>query len=135
MLIGELAQRSGFSRDTIRYYEQLGLLAETDIHRRLNNYKDFGSHALMRLDRIRELKQYGFSLNEIKALLPELEQAGSCDGMPAVLSDKLADIEARIRELHGFRNRLQEALACCQGPACEGPFRSPASGTSPGRAS
>lgn len=126
MQIGELAERTGFSRDTIRYYERLGLLARTDTRRRANNYRDYGPHALARLSWIRTLKGHGFSLNEIRTLAPRLEQAESCDGMPEVLADKLADIDARIRELEGFRGRLREALASCRGQACERPPRSPA---------
>lgn len=132
MQIGELATRTGFSRDTIRYYEQRGLLAETDTRRRANGYRDYGPHALARLTWIGILKQHGFSLSEIRMLAPRLEQAADCEDMPAVLADKLADIDARIDELEGFRERLRDALARCRGPDCGGPSRS-RPGTTGGR--
>jgi DNA-binding transcriptional MerR regulator len=121
MQIGDLAQRSGFSRDTIRYYEQRGLLARTDITRRANNYRDYGPHALRRLEWIAILKRYGFSLNEIAALLPPFERATSCEAMPPILADKLTDIERQLAELEGFRQRLRQALADCGGAECPGP--------------
>lgn len=119
MQIGELAARTGFSRDTIRYYEQRGLLVDTDTRRRDNGYKDYGPHALARLTWIGTLKQHGFSLSEIRTLAPRLEQAADCEDMPAVLADKLADIDARIDELQGFRERLHDALARCRGADCD----------------
>lgn len=128
MQIGELARRTGFSRDTIRYYENLGLLADTDTRRRANNYKDYGPHALARLQRIRSLKAHGFSLNEIRELAPWLEQADDCASIPEVLADKLTDIDARIRELEASRARLSEALARCQGAECRTPPEAPESG-------
>lgn len=41
MLIGIIAQESGFSRDTIRYYEKIGLLRLPKRARRENNYKEY----------------------------------------------------------------------------------------------
>lgn len=127
MQIGELATKTGFSRDTIRYYEQRGLFAETDIHYRANGYKNYGPRAVERLDWIDTLKQHGFTLSEIRALVPRLEHAVDCDGMPAILVDKLAELEAQIRELERFRNRVRAALDHCGGGECEGEADGPAS--------
>jgi len=98
MLIGDLAQHSGFSRDTIRYYEKRGLLAHTDIARRANNDRDYDPHALRRLEWIATLKRHGFSLKEIAELLPRFEQAAACKAIPWILAGKLADIAGAIRE-------------------------------------
>jgi DNA-binding transcriptional MerR regulator len=123
MLIGDLAQHSGFSRDTIRYYEKRGLLAHTDIARRANNDRDYGPHALHRLEWIATLKRHGFSLKEIAELLPRFDQVTSCEAIPPILAGKLADIERQLTELDGFRQRLRQALADCAGPECPGPAR------------
>jgi len=119
MQIGELATKSGFSRDTIRYYEQRGLLVATDTQYRTNGYKDYGPKALERLRWIDALKQHGFSLSEIRSLAPRLESAADCGGMPAVLSGKLAELDEQIRELEGFRARVSDALAHCRGAECD----------------
>ncbi len=119
MQIGELAATTGFPRDTIRYYEQRGLLAETDTHYRANGYKDYGPKALERLRWIDTLKRHGFSLSEIRSLAPRLETAVERDGLPGVLGDKLVELEGQIRELEGFCDRVREALARCAGVECD----------------
>ena len=48
MLIGELAKRSDFSRDTIRYYEKLGLVAMGTDQRADNGYKNYPLEILER---------------------------------------------------------------------------------------
>lgn len=55
MLIGELSNLSGFSRDTIRYYEKLALLVIEKRNVR-NDYKNYGPEALDRLLQIQRLK-------------------------------------------------------------------------------
>ncbi len=90
MLIGKLASLSGFSRDTIRYYEKLGLLKLGNEDRGENNYKNYPPHALERLDHIDQLKSLSFTLTEIKDLLEALEaEAGPCKSLPERLDQKL----------------------------------------------
>lgn len=118
MLIGDLARESGFSRDTIRYYEKLGLVVGSD--RRENGYKEYSDDAVQRLFYVRTLKEYGFSLNEIRTLLDSLQLPETCDGIPEVLEEKLDDVEHQIEQLVEYRARLSRALADCRGEACEG---------------
>jgi len=68
MKIGELSERSGFSRDTIRYYQELGLLNGM-VHQGENNYREFSEESVEVLQLIKESKIYGFTLKENKALL------------------------------------------------------------------
>lgn len=63
--IGELAERSGVPISTIKYYTDLGLLRVQDYMSggfRLYNEKE----SLLRLKRIRELAEQGYSIKEIK---------------------------------------------------------------------
>lgn len=69
MQIGELSKRSGYSRDTIRYYEKLGLININDKTRNSNQYKNYPEQVLKRLQTIREIKEYGFTLQETMAYL------------------------------------------------------------------
>ncbi|AWE07972.1 hypothetical protein DCE79_11480 [Lysinibacillus sp. 2017] len=62
--IGEYADLTGISKDTIRYYEKIGLL-EPEIKNKHRNYKD--NDAIL-INTIIKLKQTGFSLLEIKIL-------------------------------------------------------------------
>lgn len=69
MLIGELSKKSGFSQDTIRYYEKIGLVKLAGSTRLANNYKQNSEAVLSRLQTIEELKVLGFTLKEIKEML------------------------------------------------------------------
>lgn len=120
MLIGELANQSGFSRDTIRYYERIGVFRAPRRRRLDNNYRDYSAADLERLQWIRMLKDHGFSLSEIRDLLPQLIEARDCAGLPDVLEGKLASLNDRIDELHAYRRRVRSALTRCRGEDCEG---------------
>lgn len=66
MKIGELEARSGASRHTLRYYEQIGLISP---QRRTNNYRDYTTQTLHDLDFIKRAQSMGFSLGEIGEIL------------------------------------------------------------------
>ena len=62
--IGELAERTGISKDTIRYYEKIGLLHPEII----NKHREYNDNDIILIETIIKLKQTGFSLLEIKML-------------------------------------------------------------------
>jgi len=124
MLIGELAKKSGLSRDTIRYYEKLSLLV---VHDRPfdNPYKDYGPAALQRLQQIQQLKSVGFSLSEIGQLLVDAQAAQPCQDLPQQLAQKIARVEQQIATLQQYKTALQHMQRCCDG-ACAAPGGLPA---------
>lgn len=64
MRIGEFAESTGISKDTIRYYEKMDLL-----HPEIKNkHRDYSNQDINIIDTILKLKQTGFSLREIKML-------------------------------------------------------------------
>ena len=65
MRIGELAASTGNSKDTIRYYEKVGLL-HPEVR---NKQRDYSRQDIEALEEIHRLKQVGFSLQEIKMLM------------------------------------------------------------------
>ena len=69
MLIGELAAKSGLSRDTIRFYEKQGLISVSWKERRDNNYKEYSDEVLETLLTIKRVKSFGFTLNEAADLI------------------------------------------------------------------
>lgn len=69
MLIGEISAITGLSRDTIRYYEKIGLIKINKRQRRDNNYKEYSNEIIERLEIIKRAKHLGFSLQEIKELI------------------------------------------------------------------
>ncbi|TWF76114.1 DNA-binding transcriptional MerR regulator [Pseudonocardia hierapolitana] len=108
MLIGELAQRTGVSQRSLRYYEQQGLLsAERDVH----GYRRYGPDSVRTVARIRALLAVGLSTDVIREVLPcvaggdpiELEL---CPDLVRTIRRELADLDARIGELQCSRSTL-----------------------------
>jgi len=118
MLIGELAEETGFSRDTIRYYEQIDLLPDDLRARGPNNYRQYEDSAIARLQAIRTLKEHGFTLSEVRDLLNHIESVDACTGLPDALRDKVEQLEREMEQLASYRDRLTQALDACRGPVC-----------------
>lgn len=127
MQIGDLAQATGISRDTLRYYEKRGLLRA---RRSDNGYRDYPEEAADWLRYIRTAQALGFTLQEIEADLPLLTAA---DGDPAstaaalrdALRAKLAEIDRRIDGLQVLRAELARRLGA---PLAECPLQAATAG-------
>ena len=108
MRIGELAQASQVSRDTLRFYEQRGLIAA---QRSANGYRDYPADMVQLVLYIKTAQRLGFSLGEIGNSVGALWQAPDPDSaVPQLLQDKLPLIETRIAELDQLRQELQQRL-------------------------
>ena len=103
MQIGEMAQATGLSRDTLRFYEKRGLLRA---RRGANGYRDYPPEAADWLRYLRTAQQLGFTLAEIEADMPLLASAddpATAQLLRAALARKLGDIDARIAGLTRLR--------------------------------
>ncbi|GAB3967250.1 MerR family transcriptional regulator [Plantactinospora veratri] len=104
MRIGELAARAGVTRDTIRFYEKVGLVAG---HRLANGYRDFPSETVIWLHYVRTAQTLGFSLAEIARHGEELRHApDSAQRLSALFEEKIQIIDARMAELAALRADL-----------------------------
>lgn len=109
MQIGELSARTGITRDTLRFYEKLGFIRAA---RRPNGYRHYPPETVQLLDFIAMAKSLGFTLAEIEAELPALAEAGiSGERISAILTSKIATIDARIQELNRMRAQLADTLS------------------------
>jgi DNA-binding transcriptional MerR regulator len=73
--IEQVATRTGLTKRTLRYYEEVGLLPPTG--RTEGNYRRYSESDVERLERIKELRDLlGFSLGEIRELLRAEEERG-----------------------------------------------------------
>lgn len=114
MLIGQLAQRTGFTRDTIRFYEKHGLIEVPRKARRDNNYKEYPDDVLDRLLTIKRIKGMGFTLNETQEILDLVDMdKATCATMADKVNDKVAVIEQKIAELIRLRETLRSAVKGC----------------------
>jgi DNA-binding transcriptional MerR regulator len=115
MLIGELSKKTGFSRDTIRYYEKLGLIGIKRRERRENNYKEYPDTILRKLNSIQSLKDFGFTLSEISGLLELMdENVATCDYVSELVGQKTELIDRKIAELQLIKEKmLMRVSGCC----------------------
>lgn len=92
MKIGELAKRAGLPTSTIRFYESKGLL--NAVARQANGYREYPPETIALLSIITNAQQTGFSLEEIKKVLPEDISAWKHEPLLALLKDKINDIQS-----------------------------------------
>jgi len=111
MRIGEIASRSGVSRDTVRFYERMGLLDEAAQPHLSNNYKEYSPLALRRIALITHAKALGFTLKEIASVIVTWEQAGLAPSKKRLLiQEKIREVEKKAHSLSILRVALSDAL-------------------------
>lgn len=114
MRIGELGRVTATKVETIRYYEQTGLLPPPA--RTSSNYRSYGDGHLARLSFIRRARDLGFSLDQVRALL-ELsdDKARDCATVDDLARDHLAEVERKIADLEALKAALSDLIASCCG--------------------
>lgn len=110
LTIGQLARKAGAHVETIRYYQRRGLLDEP--RRPAGGIRRYGEDAVKRLGFIRRAQEVGFSLEEVKTLL-KLGESPNCRGARTLAAQKLALVEARLRDLGRVRSALAELIGRC----------------------
>lgn len=120
MNIGEAAAASGISRKMIRYYEEIGLLAEAP--RSSAGYRIYNDNCVQQLSFIKRARDLGFSLERIKTLLGLWQNTDrqSAD-VKALAQQYMAELDQDIRHLQSMRQQLAELVNQCHGdgqPAC-----------------
>jgi MerR family Zn(II)-responsive transcriptional regulator of zntA len=120
MLIGELVEKTGLTKDTIRFYEKKGLILIDKKSRRENNYKEYSEKVLEKLMLIRKLKDLGFTLNEIDTFL-ELwrEEDSTCKNLKYTLENKITFVNEQLQKLAELKSRLADSLTKCNNNDCE----------------
>jgi len=102
--IGEISKLYHIGADSLRYYEELGILKP---HRTKNNYRMYHIHDLWQLTVIRDLRELGFSMDAIKDYLDNRTLAST----EALLEHELELIEERMRSLKDLKANIQERLS------------------------
>ena len=111
--IGTLANRTGTKVQTIRYYEQIGLMPEPG--RTEGGQRRYGAADLDRLSFIRHARQLGFTLDAIRELLNLSDKPErSCAEVDSIAQRQLREVEARIARLEVLRGELRRMLRECQ---------------------
>jgi MerR family copper efflux transcriptional regulator len=113
--IGELAERCGVSRDTIRFYERVGLLRRPS--RTASRHRVYGEQAVEQLRLVRSLQGLGLTLEDIGRLLLLLPARGLEGGkrILGILRARADATDGKIARLQALRLRLEETIGLCEG--------------------
>ena len=113
MNIGEAASQSGLPAKTIRYYEDIGLVAAG---RSGNGYRDFSESDLHKLAFVQRARSLGFSIEECRALLSLYDDRDRASADVKTLAQAhLANIEEKIAGLQAMQKILGELVHKCHG--------------------
>lgn len=112
--ISQVAQQAGITPDTIRYYERLGVLPRPP--RTAGGLRAYGDDVLPRVRFIQQAQAMGLTLKDVKELVANEGRAGHhrCRRVRDLLKTRLADVDARIREMQAFRRTLRNHLNECE---------------------
>ena len=114
LTIGRVAEATGCKAQTIRYYEQIGVLLPPD--RSAGNQRIYEQAHISRLIFIRHARELGFPLNAIRDLLSLSDEPDqSCEAADAVARDQLAQVEHRIVRLQSLKVELERMIEQCRG--------------------
>ncbi|WP_097303105.1 MerR family transcriptional regulator [Pseudomonas chlororaphis] len=117
MKIGELEARSGASRHTLRYYEQIGLISPL---RQTNNYRVYTEQTLQDLDFIQRAQSMGFSLGEIGEILDaQRNKLIDCADGAKLIEKKMAEIKQRIANFQSIYRYLDQERANLEASAAK----------------
>lgn len=110
--IGQLSSRSGVNVETIRYYERIGLLAKP--LRTSGGYRLYRMADVERLAFIRRTRDLGFSLDDVRRLLDLADgKSRSCRRVNDIANTHLADVRAKLDDLHRMERVLADLVSAC----------------------
>lgn len=116
--IGALAALTGANAPTIRYYEQIGLLPRAD--RRDGNQRSYGEADVRRLTFIRQCRDFGFSIENVRDLVGLTGDASrSCTEARDLAQHHLDAVQVKLIELKALERSIAALVASCDA-ACAG---------------
>ena len=107
LTIGRLARAAGVGVETIRYYQQRGLLP---VPSTAGAFRHYPVALTARIGFIKRSQELGFSLDEITGLL-RLEDGSDRRSIRRIASDRLGQIEQKLSDLKRMRKVLKHLVA------------------------
>ncbi len=112
LTIGKLAELTGVSADTLRYYEKMKLIEGTA--RSPAGYRLYNPDAVRVVRFIRGAKELSFTLDEIRQLLTlKMSDQSTCGEILKHTEAKIKEAETRIRELKEIKKVLKNLAEQC----------------------
>jgi MerR family transcriptional regulator, copper efflux regulator len=117
--INAAAKQTGIAAKSLRYYEEIGLVAP---HRLDNGYRDYDGDDVQRLRFLRRSRDLGFTIADCRSLL-ELwsDRSRASADVKAIANKHLVDVEHKLAELETMRSTLSLLVDACHGdnqPEC-----------------
>ena len=114
MTIGRVATAAGCKVQTVRYYEQVGLLPAPP--RTEGNQRLYADTDVRRLMFIRHARGLGFPLDAIRSLLSLSDRPDqSCESADSIARAQLIEVERRLAQLNALKAELGRMLDRCRG--------------------
>jgi MerR family Zn(II)-responsive transcriptional regulator of zntA len=104
--IGDLVKELKINKETIRYYEKVGLLSEPK--KNANGYRIYSKKDIEMIRFIRIIKSFGFSLKEIGILIHDEILCGSMEDIKTMVEGKINELNIKINELEGKKSLLMK---------------------------
>jgi DNA-binding transcriptional MerR regulator len=117
--IGQLSAKTGIKVPTIRFYEQIGLVEAPP--RTEGNQRRYGQSEIDRLNFIRNARELGFEVDDIRELLAmAAEPQASCHQADSIAMNHLREVDQRIERLTALREELSRMIEeCGHGHVCD----------------
>lgn len=113
MNISQVSCKSGLPVKTIRYYEEIGLIAP---QRGANGYRSFRETDLHKLAFIGRARSLGFSIEDCRSLLKLYnDRSRASSDVKRIAEAHLQDIDRKRAELKDMRNTLAQLIEACAG--------------------
>ncbi|MCY9696182.1 MerR family transcriptional regulator [Paenibacillus alginolyticus] len=107
--IGQLAAKADVNPSTLRYYESIGLLPNTD---RKNGQRRYSESLLERITFIKIAQHTGFTIPEIAVLLEGFETIPTSDRWEEMAREKRAQLEEKKKQINSMIQILDDGLNC-----------------------
>ncbi len=109
--IGKLAKESGVTVETVRFYEQKGLIKQPVSK---SGYRKYPYDDVLKIKFIKRTQELGFTLNEAKDLLElRVSSSAKCGQVKKKAELKLSEVEDKIKDLNKMKRSLKKMVGSC----------------------
>ncbi|OEG00238.1 Hg(II)-responsive transcriptional regulator [Vulcanibacillus modesticaldus] len=110
--IGEIAKKCNINKETLRYYERIGLIPQPS--RTDSGYRIYTEDIVNRINFIKRMQELSFSLKEIGKLLSVVDKEDiRCLDIHEFVVQKIEDVQKMIRDLRKIEEMLEDLKARC----------------------
>lgn len=110
LTIGRLARAASIGVETVRYYQELGLIP---VPKKQGSYRQYPVALIGRIRFIKRAQELGFTLKEISGLL-KLQDGSDRATIRAIANERVAQIESKLLDLNRMHQVLSHLVHECE---------------------